>query len=285
MHTIGIISKPEQEKVRTIVPALLDWLKQRRIEAVCDSETIASVGPLCAQASREEIAARADMVLVLGGDGTLLAVARLAGDREVPILPVNLGSLGFLTSVKLDELYAVLEEVLAGKHRISDRIQLDTEVVRGGSVWQRHRALNDAVLSKATLARIIDMELSIDGRYVCSYRADGLIIATPTGSTAYSLSAGGPIVYPLLDSFVITPICPHSLTNRPLAIPDSMELELGFQAGDNAAYLTVDGQVGVELHAGDRVKIRKAATRLKLVRPLRKTYFEILRSKLKWGER
>ncbi len=284
MRTIGIISKPEQEKVRTIVPALLDWLKQRRIEAVCDSETIASVGPLCAQASREEIAARADMVLVLGGDGTLLAVARVAGEREVPILPVNLGSLGFLTSVKLDELYAVLEEVLAGKHRISDRIQLDTEVVRGGSVWQRHRALNDAVLSKAT-ARIIDMELSIDGRYVCSYRADGLIIATPTGSTAYSLSAGGPIVYPLLDSFVITPICPHSLTNRPLVIPDSLELELGFQAGDNAAYLTVDGQVGVELRAGDHVRIRKAATRLKLVRPLRKTYFEILRSKLKWGER
>ncbi|MGH9792019.1 MAG: NAD(+)/NADH kinase, partial [Candidatus Acidiferrales bacterium] len=141
------------------------------------------------------------------------------------------------------------------------------------------------VLSKATLARIIDMELSIDGRYVCSYRADGLIIATPTGSTAYSLSAGGPIVYPLLDSFVITPICPHSLTNRPLVIPDSMELELGFQAGDNSACLTVDGQVGVELQAGDHVKIRKAATRLKLVRPLRKTYFEILRSKLKWGER
>jgi NAD+ kinase len=152
-------------------------------------------------------------------------------------------------------------------------------------VLERNRALNDAVLSKATLARIIDMELSIDGRYVCSYRADGLIISTPTGSTAYSLSAGGPIVYPTVDAFLITPICPHSLTNRPLVIPDSMTLELAFQAGDNPAYLTLDGQVGVELQAGDRVIIRKAATRLKLVRPLRKTYFEILRNKLKWGER
>ncbi len=285
MKTIGIISKPQQDAIRQIVPALLEWLKQRQIAALCDQETADCVGPLCPVHAREELAARADMLLVLGGDGTLLAVARAAGEREVPLLPVNLGSLGFLTSVKLDELYTVLEEVQAGQHRISERIQLDTEVVRGGEVLVRNRALNDAVLSKATLARIIDMELSIDGRYVCSYRADGLIIATPTGSTAYSLSAGGPIVYPTVDAFLVTPICPHSLTNRPLVIPDSMTLELAFQASDNAAYLTLDGQVGVELQAGDRVVIRKAATRLKLVRPLRKTYFEILRNKLKWGER
>jgi NAD+ kinase len=285
MKTIGIISKPQQESIRQIVPALLDWLKQRQIAALCDQETADCVGPLCPVHSREELAARADMLLVLGGDGTLLAVGRAAGDRDVPLLPVNLGSLGFLTSVKLDELYGVLEEVQAGQHRISERIQLDTEVHRGSAVLERNRALNDAVLSKATLARIIDMELSIDGRYVCSYRADGLIIATPTGSTAYSLSAGGPIVYPTVDAFLVTPICPHSLTNRPLVIPDSMTLELAFQASDNAAYLTLDGQVGVELQAGDRVVIRKAATRLKLVRPLRKTYFEILRNKLKWGER
>jgi NAD+ kinase len=285
MKTIGIISKPQQESLRQIVPALLDWLKQRQITALCDQETAGCVGPLCPVLSREELAARAEMLLVLGGDGTLLAVGRAAGEREVPILPVNLGSLGFLTSVKLDELYGVLEEVQAGQHRISERIQLDTEVLRGGQITERNRALNDAVLSKATLARIIDMELAIDGHYVCSYRADGLIISTPTGSTAYSLSAGGPIVYPTVDAFLITPICPHSLTNRPLVIPDSMTLELAFQAGDNAAFLTLDGQVGVELHEGDRVVIRKAAKRLKLVRPLRKTYFEILRNKLKWGAR
>lgn len=285
MKTIGIISKPQQDPIRQIVPALLEWLKQRQIAALCDQETADCVGPVCPVHSREELAARADMLLVLGGDGTLLAVARAAGDHDVPVLPVNLGSLGFLTSVKLDELYTVLEEVQAGQHRISERIQVDTEVHRGSAVIARNRALNDAVLSKATLARIIDMELSIDGRYVCSYRADGLIIATPTGSTAYSLSAGGPIVYPTVDAFLVTPICPHSLTNRPLVIPDSMTLELAFQASDNAAYLTLDGQVGVELQAGDRVVIRKAAKRLKLVRPLRKTYFEILRNKLKWGER
>lgn len=285
MKTIGIISKPQQESIRQVVPPLLNWLKQRQIAALCDPETAECVGPLCPVLSRQELAARAEMLLVLGGDGTLLAVGRAAGEREVPILPVNLGSLGFLTSVKLNELYAVLEEVQAGQHRISERIQLDTEVLRGGQVTERNRALNDAVLSKATLARIIDMELAIDGHYVCSYRADGLIISTPTGSTAYSLSAGGPIVYPTVDAFLITPICPHSLTNRPLVIPDSMTLELAFQASDNAAYLTLDGQVGVELHEGDRVVIRKAAKRLKLVRPLRKTYFEILRNKLKWGAR
>jgi len=285
MRTIGIISKPQQESIRAIVPGLLDWLKQRNIEALCDRETAECIGPRCTALSREELAARADLLLVLGGDGTLLAVARAAGDREVPILPVNLGSLGFLTSVKLDELYGVLEEVLSGKHRTSERIQLLTEIQRSGATVATHRALNDAVLGKAPLARIIDMDLSINGQYVCSYRADGLIISTPTGSTAYSLSAGGPIVYPVVDAFVITPICPHSLTNRPLVVPDSMTLELGCSAGDDAAYLTLDGQVGVELKPGDRVVIRKAPTRVKLVRPSRKTYFEILRSKLKWGER
>jgi len=285
MRKIGIISKPQQESICAVVPPLLEWLKQRNIEAECDRETAECIGPQCSATSREDLAKRADMLLVLGGDGTLLAVARAAGDRAVPILPVNLGSLGFLTSVKLDELYGVLEEVLAGQSRVSERIQLETEVVRKGKAIELHHALNDAVLSKATLARIIDMQLNINGSYVCSYRADGLIISTPTGSTAYSLSAGGPIVYPVVDAFLITPICPHSLTNRPLVIPDSMVLELGFQAGDDAAYFTLDGQVGVKLEANDRVVIRKAATRLKLVRPSRKTYFEILRNKLKWGER
>lgn len=285
MRTIGIVAKPKQEILRQVVPELLDWLKQREIAALCDQETAACVGPSCPTLSREELAAKADLLLVLGGDGTLLAAARAAGDREVPMLPVNLGSLGFLTSVKLDELYSVLEDVQEGRNRISERIQLDTEVMRDGKLVERSRALNDAVLSKATLARIIDMELYIDGHYVCSYRADGLIIASPTGSTAYSLSAGGPIVYPTVDAFLVTPICPHSLTNRPLVIPDSMTLELGFVADDDAAFLTLDGQIGLKLHNGDRVVIRKAATRVKLVRPTRKTYFEILRKKLKWGER
>jgi len=225
------------------------------------------------------------MIILLGGDGTLLAAARMMGDSTVPILPVNLGGLGFLTSVTLEELYSVLEEVLAGNHRISERVLLEAEVLRGGQVIEKQRALNDAVLNKAALARIIDLELLIDGGYVCSYKADGLIVSTPTGSTAYSLAAGGPIVYPVLDAFVITPICPHSLTNRPLVVPDTMRIEIDFHCGDESVFLTIDGQVGIELKEGDRVAIRKAPTKLRVVRPVKKTYFQILRNKLKWGGR
>jgi NAD+ kinase len=198
---------------------------------------------------------------------------------------VNLGGLGFLTSVTLEELYSVLEEVLAGNHRISERVLLEAEVLRDGQVMERQRALNDAVLNKGTLARIIDLELLIDGGYVCSYKADGLIVSTPTGSTAYSLAAGGPIVYPVLDAFIITPICPHSLTNRPLVVPDTMRIEIDFHGGDESVFLTIDGQVGIELKEGDRVAIRRAPNKLRVIRPMKKTYFQILRNKLKWGGR
>jgi NAD+ kinase len=200
-------------------------------------------------------------------------------------LPVNLGGLGFLTSVTLEELYPILEQVLEGRNRISERVLLEVEVLREGKIVERQRALNDAVLNKGTLARMIEVDLHIDGTYVCRYRADGLIISTPTGSTAYSLAAGGPIVYPLVEAFLITPICPHMLTNRPLVVPNTSTIEVEFQAGEEPVYLTLDGQVGVELTHGDRVAARKAGTKLRLVRPQRKTYFEILRNKLKWGER
>jgi NAD+ kinase len=162
---------------------------------------------------------------------------------------------------------------------------LASEVVRGGSIIRQQMALNDAVLNKEALARIMDLELRVDGEYVTTYKADGLIVATPTGSTAYSLSAGGPIVYPIVDAFVVTPICPHTLTNRPIIIPDSVTIEIGFESGGNNAFLTLDGQIGIELSQGDRVVLRRAPNRLRLVRPARKTYYEILRNKLKWGER
>jgi NAD+ kinase len=233
---------------------------------------------------REQLPGQVDLLVVLGGDGTLLAAARLA-ERPVPILPVNLGGLGFLTSVTLEELYPILEQVFEGRNRISERVLLEVEVLREGKIVERQRALNDAVLNKGTLARMIEVDLHIDGTYVCRYRADGLIISTPTGSTAYSLAAGGPIVYPLVEAFLITPICPHMLTNRPLVIPNTSTIEVEFQAGEEPVYLTLDGQVGVELTRGDRVAARKAGTKLRLVRPQRKTYFEILRNKLKWGER
>lgn len=285
IRTVGIISKPRKEDVAGVVPRLLRWLREHGLEYFYDKETGFCIQPDERCLPREELPARADIIIVLGGDGTLLATARVLGDRQVPILPVNLGGLGFLTSVTLEEMYPVLEQVLAGKHRISERLLLQAEVVRDGRTVESHRALNDAVLNKTALARMIEFDLRIDDIYVCSFRADGLILSTPTGSTAYSLSAGGPIVYPVLDAFIITPICPHMLTNRPLVIPDRMTIEVTFRAGEESVFLTIDGQVGVELEENDRVVVRKSSQVLRLVRPARRTYFEILRNKLKWGER
>jgi len=285
IRSVGIISKPKKENVSAVVPPLVEWLKAHDIEAFYDPETAACIGPGKHELPREEMPERVDMLLVLGGDGTLLATARLLEKHDVPILPVNLGGLGFLTSVTLDELYPILEHVRAGKHRLSQRILLEAEVVREGKAVSRHRALNDAVLNKAALARITDFDLYIDDGYVCSYKGDGLIISTPTGSTAYSLAAGGPILYPVLSAFVITPICPHTLTDRPLVVPDTVKMRVEFHASEESIYMTLDGQVGIELNHGDQITLRKSDRALRLVRPPRKTYFEILRNKLKWGGR
>jgi NAD+ kinase len=285
LRRIGIISKPKKEAVLPVVPPLIEWLSQRGIEVFFDHETADCIGRPEAAIPREVLPARVELLIVLGGDGTLLALSRLIGDTNVPILPVNLGSLGFLTSVTLNELYPILEEIFAEKHRISERILLRAEVVRGGQTVTRQLALNDAVVNKAALSRMIELDLHIDGSYVCSYKADGLIVSTPTGSTAYSLAAGGPIVYPILDAFIITPICPHAFTNRPLVIPDNTLLEIAIRAGEEDVYLTLDGQVGIHLQQGDRVTARKASSKLRLVRPSRRTYFGILRDKLKWGAR
>jgi NAD+ kinase len=286
IRTVGIISKPRREEdVHAIVPELLAWLRARDVEVFYDKETGQCIPPARHEIPREELPSRVDLLVVLGGDGTLLAAARLLNDRNVPILPVNLGGLGFLTSVTLEELYPVLERALAGEQRISERMLLQTEVFRGNTVFWHHRALNDAVLNKAALARMSSFDLHIDASFVCTFRADGLIVSTPTGSTAYSLAAGGPIIYPVLDSFVITPICPHTLSNRPLVIPDTSKIEIDFGAGEESVYLTLDGQVGLELQQGDHLVVTKAPTKLRLIRPTRKNYFEILRSKLKWGAR
>ena len=304
IRTVGIVSKPRREDVGRIVPQLLEWLEAHKLEAFYDEETAMCLTPAGVAAagapggnetrsapatnrmvSREQLAGKVDLLIVLGGDGTILATARSAGEHAVPILPVNLGGLGFLTSVTLEELYPILDQVLQGKNRISERVLLEAEVIRNGKAVERHRALNDAVLNKGALSRMIDLDLHIDGQFVSSYKADGLIISTPTGSTAYSLAAGGPIVYPVVEAFVITPICPHTLTTRPLVIPDTARIEVDFRAGDESVYLTLDGQAGVELKPGDRIAVTKAPNKLRLVRPAKKSYFEILRNKLKWGER
>ncbi len=286
VKNIGIIARPRREDIARVVPPLVEWLRSHGATVLCDSETGDCLGSLAAKTlKREELPACADLLIVLGGDGTLLSAARLSADRGVPILAVNLGGMGFLTTVSQEEIYSILEEVFSGNYRVSERVMLEAEIVRDGAVVRRQIALNDAVLNKAALSRIMDLELRVDGEYVTTYKADGLILSTPTGSTAYSLAAGGPIVYPAVASFVVTPICPHTLTNRPLVIPDSAKIDVGFKTEDNLVFLTLDGQVGIELDRGDHIRVRKAAEKLHLVRPTRKTYYQVLRSKLKWGER
>jgi NAD+ kinase len=284
IQTVGIISRPRREQVAAVVPKLLEWLAAHKIEAFYDEETAESLSDATRKRTRAELASLANLLIVLGGDGTVLAAARVAAPPGVPILPVNLGGLGFLTSVTLDELYPALEHLLEGRHRISERVMLSAELVRSGQVLEHQRALNDVVINKGALARMVGLDLHIDDAYVCQYRADGLIVSTPTGSTAYSLSAGGPIVYPTVDAFVITPICPHTLSDRPLVVPDTVKIEVEFEGSEEPVYLTVDGQIGIELKGGDRVRVTKAPEKLKLVRALRKTYYELLRNKLKWGE-
>ncbi|MFQ5695602.1 MAG: NAD(+)/NADH kinase, partial [Terriglobia bacterium] len=234
---------------------------------------------------REKIPAQVDLLIVLGGDGTLLAAARLAQECDVPILGVNLGHLGFLTEITVEEIYPTLEDVLAGRHRVDRRTMIEAEVEREGRPVARYLALNDIVLHKAAMARILDFEVSIDGTFVSRIRADGLILATPTGSTAYSLSAGGPIIVPRADALVVTPIAPHMLTNRPLVIPGDSTIEVKVGPTAEAAHGTVDGQVGEELRSGDCIRARRSAKVVQLIVSPRRDYFQVLRSKLRWGER
>jgi NAD+ kinase len=282
--TIGIISRPRRAILVEIVPKLLAWLKERGVSTLIDSETAGPVNQIEIGKTRHQIAQEADLLLVLGGDGTLLAAAREAAPRGIPILPINLGGLGFLTSFTLEELYPALQDVIAGCSPVSERVMLLAERTQDGSTLTQQRVLNEAVVHKGTLARMIELELYIDDGFVCRYRADGLIVATPTGSTAYSMSAGGPIVHPAVESILITPICPHTLSDRSVVVPDVSKVELRMAEDSDSVFLTLDGQTGVPLQAGDRVRITRAVERLKLIHPPNKTYFEILRNKLKWGE-
>jgi NAD+ kinase len=282
--TIGIISRPRRSILAEIVPYLLIWLGDRGVTTVIDEETASSLNRGEIGKTRHQIVEEADLLLVLGGDGTMLAASREAAPRGIPILPVNLGGLGFLTSFTLEELYPALEEALAGRAAIDERVLLLVERTHDGSILTQQRVLNEAVVHKGTLARMIELELHIDSGFVCRYRADGLIVATPTGSTAYSMSAGGPIVHPAVEAILITPICPHTLSDRPVVVPDTSQIELRMAENTDSIFLTMDGQTGVPLQAGDRVRITRAPERLKLIHLPKKTYFEILRNKLKWGE-
>jgi NAD+ kinase len=283
-RTIGIFSRPRRFELSDVVRPLLDWLTKRGIRGLYDTETAESLRDEAGGQARDVLARECDLILVLGGDGTLIAAAREAAPLGIPVLPINLGSLGFLTSFTLEELYPALEETLAGHLEASERVMLTASLIRKNQVLDSQRVLNEAVITKGALARMIELELSIDGDFVCRYRADGLIVATPTGSTAYSLSAGGPIVHPAVEAIILTPICPHTLTDRPLVVGDSHNVEMRMRGSAESVYLTLDGQKGLLMESEDRVMIARAKERLKLIQPNRKSYYEILRSKLKWGE-
>jgi len=282
IRAVGVCLKPSQPQAAGAVRGLVKWLQQRGLRVIADEE----VGEVTGEPSqaRALLAGQVDLVIVLGGDGTLLSVARAVSDRPVPILGVNLGTLGFLTEITLDELFAALERVLAGQVRVEPRMRLDVRALRDRAELGRFLALNDAVLTKADLARMIDLETRAGGSQVTTYHADGLIVATPTGSTAYSLSAGGPIVLPELEAFLLTPICPHTLTQRPLVLPHSSQIEICVRSR-NEVQLTVDGQEGIELREGDIVAVRRSDHPVRLIASPFRNRFEILREKFHWGTR
>jgi len=284
IKAVGIISKPDVEAAAGLVPKLIAWLAQRGLTVRYDEETAAYAGTRDGL-PRTEVAADADLVIVLGGDGTLLSAARAIDGREVPLFPVNLGGLGFLTAITMDELYPELERAFRGEHRIGKRKLLHCELIRSERVVGEYEALNDVVITKSAIARIVDLDAHVDHMFVCRYKADGLIVATPTGSTAYSLSAGGPIIFPSVAAICMTPICPHMLTNRPVIVPDTSVIRIICQAEDDSAFLTIDGQIGEPLKKGDQIACRSSQHTLMLVRPPRMLFFDVLRQKLKWGER
>jgi NAD+ kinase len=284
VRSIGVCVKPDQPQLGESVRALAKWASERGIEVALDPEAGRWSGG--SGLPRHELAERVDFVVVLGGDGTLLAVARAIGRRRLPILGVNLGALGFLAEIDRGELFPTLEAVLAGRFRVESRMRFEVAVDHDGSELVRHLALNDAVIAKTALSRMVDLEVRADGVEVATYHADGLIVATPTGSSAYSLSAGGPLVLPNLEAVVLTPICSHTLTQRPLVLPPGCEVTVRVQdARGGEVQLTVDGQVGRELAERDRVTVRRSEWPAELLVPKDRNRFEVMRTKLRWGER
>lgn len=285
---VGIVVKPHQPDALKTICGVVEWLAKRGIVLVggpeiererIEHETGCAVEAL----DHEELAGSVDLMLVLGGDGTMIATARMLGDTEVPVLGVNYGGLGYLAEFRVEELYTALESILDGNYRIDTRVMLRVELMRGDKEVTRTRVLNDVVINKSALARIIEIETYLNQQFVNSFRADGLIVSTPTGSTAYNLSAGGPVIYPSMNAVVITPICPFTLSNRPLVVPDDAVIELCLKTPKEDVALTLDGQVGLPLEVEDRVMIRKSRTTFQLVQPMNRNYFEVLRDKLRWG--
>ena len=282
---VGVIVKPNHDEAWKTACELTDWLESRGISVVgkprvhdeslkeCDIRSVAD----------EEFGSESDLIVVLGGDGTMISTARLVGDADVLVLGINYGSLGYLTDFRIEEMFPAIEAIFRGEYEIDRRVMLHAEHWRGDKMLAKGRVLNDVVINKAALARIIEIDVSLNGLAVNSFRADGLIVSTPTGSTAYNLSAGGPIIYPSMNAVVLTPICPFTLTNRPIVIPDTAIVELNLRNENEGVVLTLDGQIGYTMKADDCVRIRKSRTTFNLVQPPNRNYFDVLRNKLKWG--
>lgn len=283
MKAIGILVKPNFPDVKPILCDLVSWLREQDKEVVLDGKTAALIGESSTY-RKPEMAALADMLLVLGGDGTMLNAARLVEEREIPVLGVNMGGLGFLTEVGSDQLFPALAKVFSEQFYVEERQMLRARIDRHGEHVAHGAVLNDIVISKGTLSRMIETHISVNGQFVTRLRGDGLIIASPTGSTAYSLSAGGPIISPSVDALILTPICPHTLAHRPLVIPSTVSLEVVLTGNDEGAMTTLDGQVGIAMVQGDTVTVSASDHRTRLIRFPDHTYYDVLRRKLRWGD-
>ena len=283
---IGIAVKPKLVEARETLAQLSTWLRDRGVDAVWTTEAAKLVDGGDRQvAEREDIPSQVDLIVVLGGDGTLLSMAKAIAEdgRDIPILAVNFGSLGFLTETTRPEIFSSIEAVLNGTATHDLRMMLRATATRREQPALSHMALNDVVFTRTALSRMIELSVSVGDQFVTSVKADGLIVATPTGSTAYNLAAGGPILIPSMGAFVLNPICPHTLSNRPLVVPDDVTIELRVRAHDGDVMVTVDGQVGFDLAPDDRVRVHKSATTFKVITPRDRNYFLVLRDKLRWG--
>lgn len=277
---VGIIVKPNDDEALASAAELTAWLQKLRVETIGEPLVLSQRNG--AERGRQ-IASTSDLLVVLGGDGTMISTSRIAAETDVLVIGINHGGLGYLTDFRIEEMFPALKFVLEGKYEIDERVMLSVEHFRQDELLAVGCVLNDVVINKAALARIIEIEISLDNLFVNSFRADGLIVSTPTGSTAYNLSAGGPIVYPSMNAVVLTPICPFTLTNRPIVVPDNSVIELRLKNENEGVVLTLDGQVGYSMQATDLVVVRKSKATLKLVQPPNRNYFDVLRNKLKWG--
>jgi NAD+ kinase len=282
IRTVGLVAKYHEPKAAQMVRWLIPWLRKRGMKVCVETGLLRRGARSC---TKKEMAAEADLIISLGGDGTLLNIAPLVIRPEVPILGVNLGGLGFITEVAVGELESVLRKTLDGDYEVEKRMTLEVRVISKKGRTRKFRILNDAVIAKGARSRIIDLETYVGEDYLCTYRADGLIISTPTGSTAYSLAAAGPILEPTLGAIVLAPICPHTLTNRPIVVPSNAAIRVTLRSFGDTVFFSPDGQKGVRLNNGDKLEARDYGMPVSLIKLPSRSYYEILREKLKWGER